>query len=347
LKIIKHIALLLFILVLVAENSFTRLAVDKKNIDSSHNFSLQDINLSDDAFHGHGMLPYTEWWYFDAMLSNNYSAQMSVHIISAFGKGFVFERLDLYKNGVLITHDSISYHLKEIFASSKVPLVQIHGKTILAGSINNITGNFIYNVSFDFHGSAAMLRFVGCTKGWKGQHQGGDWWAVVLPRVTVIGTITIDNTTMNVGGTGYHDHNWGVSERTCFHFGWFWGKFNSLEYTATWSVILSTRATVQPIMVVNKKNAGYITIPSETIWFSAKDVHLDHFMFVPHFFDIETMTDKVFLVVNMTVIGVDHERFMGFMNYWWYHVKCSGIFMVDGHVEIVDCVFIIEYIRFR
>lgn len=64
-------------------------------------------------------------------------------------------------------------------------------------------------------------------------------------------------------------------------------------------------------MVVNKKNAGYITLPSETIWFSVKDVHLDHFMFVPHFFNIETMTDKVFLVVNMEVIGTDHERFMG------------------------------------
>jgi hypothetical protein len=343
----KRIAFLLLVLILVVGNSFTGLAVDKKNIDSSHGFFPQDIELGDDAFHGQGMLPYTECWYFDAIFSNGYSAQMSVRIISAFGKGFVFQRLDLYKDGVLITHDSISYHLKEIFASSKVPLVQIHGKTILAGSINNITGNFIYNVSFDFPGSAAVLRFVGCTKGWKGQHQSGDWWAVVLPRATVTGTITIDNTTMNVEGTGYHDHNWDVSARACFHFGWFWGKFNSPEYTATWSAVLSTRATVKPIMVVNKKNAGYITIPSETIWFSAKDVHLDHFMFIPHFFNIETMTDKVFLVVNMEVISVNHERFMGFMNYWRYHVKCSGIFMVDGHAETVDSVFIAEYIRFH
>ena len=343
----KRIAFLLFVLVLVVGNSFTGLAVDKKNIDSGHGFFPQDIKLGDDAFHGPGMLPYTECWYFDAMFSNGYSAQMSVRIISAFGKGFVFQRLDLYKNGVLITHDSTSYYLKEIFASSKIPLVQIHGQIILAGSINNITGNFIYNVSFDFPGSSAVLHFVGCTKGWKGQHQCGDWWAAVLPRATVTGTITIDNTSINVEGMGYHDHNWDVSARACFHFGWFWGKFNSPEYTATWSAILSTRATVQPIMVVNKKNAGYITIPSETIWFSAKDVLLDHFMFVPHFFNIETMTNKVFLVVNMEVISVDHERFMGFMNYWRYHVKCSGIFMVDGHAETVDGLFIAEYLRFR
>ena len=70
-------------------------------------------------------------------------------------------------------------------------------------------------------------------------------------------------------------------------------------------------------------------------------------MFIPYFFDIETMTDKVFLVVSMEVIDVDYDRFMGFMNYWRYHVKCSGTFMVDGHAETVDGVFIAEYIRFR
>jgi predicted secreted hydrolase len=343
----KHFALLFLILVLGISSSFSGFAIDNKSIEGSDGFAPQDINLGDDAFHGHGILPYTEWWYFDAMFSNGYSTQMSVRIISVFGKGFVSQQLNLYKDGVLIIHDSTSYRLKEIFASSKVPFVQIHRKTILAGLRDNTTGDFVYNLSFDFPGSVAVLRFVGCTKGWKGQHQSGDWWAVVLPRATVTGMITIDNTTMNVEGTGYHDHNWDVSARACFHFGWFWGKFDSTEYTAIWSGVLSTRATVQPIMVVNKKNAEYIAIPSKTIWFSAKDFHLDHFMFVPHFFNIETMTNKVFLVVNMQVSSVDHERVMGFMNYWRYHVKCSGIFMVDGHAETVDSVFIAEYIRFR
>ena len=111
--------------------------------------------------------------------------------------------------------------------SSEIPFVQINGKTTLAGSYDDTTRNFIYDVSFDFAGNAAVLHFVGCTEGWKGQHPSGDWWAVILPRATVTGTITIDNTTLNVEGTGYHDHNWDVNERACFNFGWFWGKFNS------------------------------------------------------------------------------------------------------------------------
>ena len=343
----KRIAFLLLVLILVVGNSFTGFAVDKKNIDSSHGFSPQNIELGDDAFHGHGILPYTEWWYFDAMFDNGYSAQMSIRIVSVYGKQMAVMRLDFCKNSVFVSHQSQSYYLNEIIASSTVPLVQLQGKAIMVGSYDNRTGNFIYDVSFDFSGNATALRFVGCTKGWKGLLNSGAGWAVILPRADVTGTITVNDTTMNVTGVGYHDHDWNVKSRMAVSFGWFWGKIDSSNFTATWSTILTTRTIVQPIMVVNKKNAGYIAIPSETIWFSAKDLHLDHFMFVPQFFNIETMTDKVFLVVNMEVISVNHERFMGFMNYWRYHVKCSGIFMVDGHAETVDSVFIAEYIRFH
>jgi hypothetical protein len=343
----KRIALLPLVVVLIVGSSFNGIAVDKKNIDSGHGFSPQDIELDDDAFHGHGMLPYTEWWYFDAMFNNGYSAQMSIRIVSIYGKQMAVMRLDFYKNSVFVSHQSQSYYLNEIVVSSTIPLVKLQGKTIMVGSCDNNTGDFIYDVSFDFYGNAAALHFVGCTKGWKGLLNSGSAWAVILPRADVTGTIMVNDTTMNVTGVGYHDHDWNVKSRMVVSFGWFWGKIDSSNFTATWSTILTTRTTEQPIMVVNKKNAGYITIPSETIWFSAKDVHLDHFIFVPHFFNIETMTNKVFLVVNMEVTSINHERFMGFMNYWRYHVKCSGIFMVDGHAETVDGMFIAEYFRFH
>jgi len=345
-NLLKQAFPLVFIILLIG-TSGTVIALGNINPHKAFDFAPQDITLADDAFHGTGVLPFTEWWYFDAMFDNGYSTQMSIRIISVYGKQMALMRLDFYKNSVFISHQSQSYYLNEIVASSTVPLVQLQGKTIMIGSWDNSTGNFIYDVSFDFSGNAAALRFVGCTKGWKGLLDSGAGWAVILPRADVTGTITVNDTTMNVTGVGYHDHDWDVKSRMAVSFGWFWGKIDSSNFTATWATILTTRATLQPIMVVNKKNAGYIAIPSETIWFSAKDVHLDHFMFLPRFFNIETMTDTVFLVVNMEVISVNHERFMGFMNYWRYHVKCSGIFMVDGHAETVDGVFIAEYLRFR
>jgi hypothetical protein len=343
----KHTTLVSLIFFLCISSSLSGVAMDITNVNGTPGFSPQDITLGDDAYHGQGLLPFTEWWYFDAMFDNGYSAQMSIRVICVFGKGYVFERLDLYKNGTLYTHDSVSYYLRDVFFSAEIPLVKINGKTIFSGSYDAGLENYVYDVSFDFPETAADLHFVGCTEGWKGQHPSGDWWAVFLPRASVAGSITVGDTTLNVEGIGYHDHNWGVNQRACVNFGWFWGKFHTPEYTAIWSAILSTRATVKPIIVVNVKNAGYIAIPSETIWFSAKDLRMDHLLLVPYLFTIETVTEKVFLTVSMEVIDIDYTRFMGFMNYWRYHVRCSGTFMVDGHVETIEGLFIAEYIRFR
>jgi predicted secreted hydrolase len=343
----KRAGVLLSILILVVVPVLGGSATERFVTPSYSNFSPQDITLIDDAFHGHGPRPFTEWWYFDAMFDNNYSAQMSIRVVSTLGKGFVFKRLDLYKGGTLVSHAMQSFHLSELLASSEIPFIQMDGSTLINGTYDNSTGAFVFDVSFSFPTCSTNLHFVGCTKGWKGQTKGGVWWAVVLPRADVTGTIMVDNETINVTGTGYHDHNWDLNGKAVLNFGWFWGKVNSMEYTVTWSAIMPSRFTMQPVMVVNEKNAGYIAVPSATIWFSSQDTRFDHFKPIPFFFSIETMTDKVFLIVNMEVVSVQHERFMFFMNYWRYHVKCTGTFMVNGHAEPINGVFIAEYLRFH
>lgn len=311
------------------------------------NFLPQDMMIRDDAFHGRGRLPFTEWWYFDAMFDNGYSVQMSIRIISSFGKGLVFERLDMYYNHTIITDRTRTFQMSDLNASSEIPLVQLQGTTIFTGTLNATTGFFDYVVSFEFPGYAADLRFVGCTQGWKGQQKGGDWWAVALPRADVSGSIIIDNETIDVEGTGYHDHNWDVTATSVMRFGWFWGKFNSPDYSVTWSMLLPNRISKVPILVVNKRNAGYLAIPQKEVWFSAEDIRSDHLMRVPYFFNIGTMTETVLLIVDMAVIHVDYKRIMGTMHYWRFHVKCTGTILLDGQAETVNGVFIAEYVRFR
>jgi predicted secreted hydrolase len=334
-------------LVLLLGSSFSGFSAGQKISQKGLNVSLQDIVLGDDAFHGKRTFPSTEWWYFDAIFDDRYSAEMSVRVLSALQKGIVISRLNIYDQGSLLSSDYASYQLNEFSASLDVPLVQINGNTVISGSYDNTTGNFIYDVSFEFPQCAAALHYVGCTKGWKRQQQTGEWWVVVLPQATVTGTIIVNNTTKKVSGTGYHDHDWDVTWRTALNYGWFWGHVSSSNYTATWATILSTRATVKPMLVVNENNAGYLDVPSKTIWFSAKDIHLDHGRFVPYFFNIETMTDDVFLVVNMQVVSIHHEPFISLVNYWRYHVKCTGTIIMNGHIELVDGVFIAEYLQFR
>jgi hypothetical protein len=342
----KNFASLLLILLLLISSPLSILAGLVK-AESSTGFTPQDIILRDDAFHGHRNFPLTEWWYFDAMFDNGYSVQLSVRVINIFGKGIVFERLDLYYNYSIIADQVTIHRITDFFASSEVPFVQLQGKTILSGTQNTTSGFFDYNVSFEYPGCAALLHFIGCTQGWKGQQKSGEWWAVAVPRADVTGQIIVNNETIYVTGNGYHDHNWDVTAKSLLRFGWFWGKFNSPGYTVTWSALLPTRTTMKPILVLNRKNAGYLGVPSSEVWFSLQDVHLNHLMRVPYFFNIATMTGTVFLIVDMEVIHVDYKHLLGSMQYWRFHVKCIGTILTDGHAEIVDDVFIAEYIRFR
>jgi hypothetical protein len=310
-------------------------------------FSPENIVLKDDAFHGRGYLPFTEWWYFDAMFENGYSTQMSLLTVSMAGKGYVFERLDIHYNNALLVDKVTSYSFPDLNASSEVPFAQIDGKTILEGTQNLTTGYFDYDVSFEYPGYAALLHYSGDTQGWKGQQITGDCWAVPCPRADVTGILLIDNQTIPVTGIGYHDHNWKITAKSILRFGWFWGKFDSANYTATWAALLPNRVIMNPILVINEKDDGYYNVPTDSIWLSVEDFHFDHLMRIPYSFTIATMTDTVFLLVNMTVINVDYKRDMGIIQYWRFHVKCSGVIFIDSHAEKVEGVFIAEHLRFR
>lgn len=316
----------------------------------AHNNSMttiEDITLGDDAFHGRGDLHFIEWWYFDAKLDNGYSLVLGVQVLNIFARGIVTSRLTLYQQGAVVMKSYEKYFLRDFSASAEIPSVLIEGNQIILGSYDALNDCFVYQVTLNAPEGAISLQFTGLTKGWKRQQQTGDWWVVVLPRANVTGTITLNNTTMNVTGTGYHDHNWGIGPRVALHFGWFWGTCSSSNYTVTWAEIRTTRMTNIPIMVVNTMEDGYLEIPSETIWFSTDDFSFDHFMRVPWFFNIETVTEHVFLVVDMEVLLVDHTEMLGFINYWRYHVRCTGTIVVDGHMETVEGISIMEYLRFR
>jgi hypothetical protein len=309
--------------------------------------TLEDVTLQDDAFHGHGKRPYAEWWYFDAVFDNGYSMTMGVKVFNVLGRGGVSTRVDIYQKGSRILESEKTVPMKQFYASIEIPLVAIEGEELVHGSYDPASGHFIYNVSYQTSQGGLSLRFIGCTQGWKRQQKAGDWWVVMLPRATVTGTLTIGGTSVNVTGTGYHDHTWGVRPRIALNYGWFWGTFESANYSATWAMTYPMRLMRHPMMVLNEKDGGYLDIPPETIWFSAKQSRLNHLRLIPMYLNTETMTEKVFLTVNMHVISVDHANLLGVIQYWRYHVNCSGTIMLHGQMETIEGVFIAEYLRFR
>jgi predicted secreted hydrolase len=309
--------------------------------------SIQDITLQDDAFHGRGKFPFIEWWYFDAKFENGYTMTLGVQVIDIILIKAVTTRLTIYNQGVVVMKSMEKHSLDELIASFQIPSVAIAGKQLILGKYDAINDCFIYNVTVEVSEGSLSLQFIGDTKGWKRKQQTGDWWVVVLPRATVTGTMTIGSSQMNVTGIGYHDHNWHVHPVIVLNFGWLWGTCYSSNYTITWAKLLRMRLIQCPILVVNGKDDGFLGIPPETIWFSIKNTQIDHLKSIPWCINIETMTEKAFLVLNMQVISVDYTMFLGFIDYWRYHIKCTGMIIKDSRMESIQGISIMEYLRFR
>lgn len=312
-----------------------------------YNFSPQDIVLKDDAYHGSKGLQFTEWWYFDAALNDGYSIQYSARIVSGLKLSFLFIRFDVYKNGHLVTHKRKMYLLKDVQISKETPFIKIGERTILQGRLDEKTGNLVYDISFALEDFTADLRFIGTTKGWKGKHEADDWWAVALPRALVQGTITFQNETLALQGSGYHDHNWNVKIFALKNIGWYWGKIYSDRIAITWANILRTTVKIQPLLVINLIHDGYTNILPKQFHISATDISEENGKLIPHVFTLDVHTSDIILDVTMKSIDIHHVKIFPLMDYWRYHVRCTGSITMDSITESINELFIAEFLKFR
>jgi predicted secreted hydrolase len=328
---------------------------DKKNEvyksikDSPFRFNPKNITIKDDAFHGSNDPRFTEWWYFDAVFDNGYSAQLSVRVLSIVKNRFVpiIQRLDIYKDGALLQHNKIRHSLKKSEMSKEKPIIKLSGEQVIKGEINK-NGNMEYHLTFNINNTSADLIFEGCTKGWKGTNPGGDFWAVVLPRAKVKGVLKIDDKEIKVKGTGYHDHNWDVKYKvTRKNLGWFWGKINTENFTITWATIFKNKNIGQPLLVINENDKGYINFKPEEIKFIGDKLGLENGKKIPHHFLLEADNGDSKLNFLMDTKDLHHVRVMLTYHYWRYHLKCIGKIIVDNKSEEVNDMQIAEFLRFK
>jgi hypothetical protein len=103
----------------------------------------------------------------------------------------------------------------------------------------------------------------------------------------------------------------------------------------------------QSLLVINEKNGGYFNIESEEIQFNIGDIRITDWMLLPHSFVLKVHNKQVSLNINMSSITTHHMRIMGVINYWRYHVKCTGSITIDSQLEIINDTYIAEFMRFR
>jgi hypothetical protein len=178
--------------------------------------------LKDDAYHyspdGINDHLYTEWWYFNVY---NEDRQFMVAYFltdpaNLTGLGDAKMLAVVYDEMPLIGLTSTP--VSDFTADYEKPDVTIGSNTLLA--LNNTT--FVINGScHDMYTLTPIqwnLTYTMDAGSWFGMpapvhvgHIPDDWmqWLCYMTGANVAGTITIGETTYNMSGRGYHDHNWG------------------------------------------------------------------------------------------------------------------------------------------
>jgi predicted secreted hydrolase len=309
---------------------------------SSLSFIPENLSNLDDVYHTSEQQYATEWWYFDALLNNQYTIQFSVHVYTFFKTGFATIQCNIYDQGKSIIAERSFTPLSSITLSTQQPFIAIEGTPIL---IHNQSTD-IYQVKHSTNTYSFNLTFQGITKGWKGTTTAGDW-AVIHPKAAVTGYLSIQDETNLVTGIGYHDHNWNITFSTGLNFGWLWGKTITTDHVLTWASIFETWYKQNPLLVINKDHGTYKNIPSEYIDFSVTKIEFKNGLIIPYGFTISTNSQEYNISLSVEILDSDFITVFGLINYWRYHIHTKGTIQFNHDIETIDDYNIAEFIRFR
>ena len=202
---------------------------------------LYRLDRIDDAFHGQPSPDAFEWWYFDAIFDNGYSAATSWHIgeMGTANPEARFIMFSIYAPDGKKTGTLVNFPVSAAFASTETCDVKM--------SDNRLHGEFPrYEIHFRSGDIGGDLSFENLTQGYRSPPDGVTYlgrepdrymaWTVAQPRARVTGKLILAGEVIPVNGVGYHDHNWGnVSLQELFDH-WYWGRLFLPNHTLLYSV---------------------------------------------------------------------------------------------------------------
>jgi len=247
-------------------------------------FDAEDITFDDACYKGDNLFHTLEWWYFDAVFDNGYSAEYHINIFSKADVGFAVSMLNIYQDGQLISHSRKILPLREFIYLSNQPLLWFSGQQILVGQMDD-QGNWFFRLSIEMDDATIDLEFKSFTKGWKSKILNMWWWGIIQPKADVTGSLTIHDETINVVGNGYQEHGW--DGNFPFVQGWYWGKFCGDTLNVIWTNVIKYPWKQYLMLVVNQDNGEYVNVPVEDIDFEMTDYEIIDGCKIPtafHFF---------------------------------------------------------------
>jgi hypothetical protein len=129
--------------------------------------------------------------------------------------------------------------------------------------------------------------------------------------------------------------------------GWYWGKIYSDRIAITWANILRTTVKVQPLLVINLIHNGYTNVLPTQFRISATDISEENGKLIPHVFTLDAQASNISLHITMKSIDIHYVKIFPLMDYWRYHVHCTGSITMDSNTESINELFIAEFLKFR
>ena len=314
----------------------------------------KDITPKDDAFHGSADRRAAEWWYFDVILDNGYTAHIGCMTFSKNNKGNAQKVLEIYKDGKPIFAKREKYKFKEFQTSKEVPSVKFNDESLIEFDQDRFekTGEWAYKISIKIEDYGFNLIFLSTTKGWKIQTD-RESWTVAQPKAVVSGELSIKGKKMSVKGIGYHDHNWNYTLLTLLNYGkgWYWGRIMSKSYNITFAKIIKSKNLYELHVVVNVDNKGYYVIKPDRVKFKTNKIvkHLGKKTPTEFYMKIKDGIGKTPIKIDIEMKNpkIHFEKRLLFLSYWRFHVKSKGFISVDSKKENIDETQIIELMKFR
>jgi len=336
----------------INRNFFTNSIFNK-----THSMENSDIHAclpQDDSFHGSTPFPSVEWWYFDSMFTQNYSAHIGFKIFTFQGFHLLKPSINIYKNTTLIGNETTILPQTKFSVSTQYPNINIQGKTVMWLNKSHYEKNneWKYHLRYSLNHIGINLTFISETRGWCYQ-TAYEGWTVAIPKGQVEGVIYINNTKISVNGRGYHDHNWNFSLQTPARgWSWYWGKLTGESVNLAWAIIKDTgileQTFVNKLGVLNIHQDQFIVIDPDHISFNADSYIFKNNRFIPTEFHLVAKQDDIFVNITFYSIGIHRSDPMVLtIHYWRYFVSVSGVISYKDSVEYLhNKVQIMEYMRF-
>ena len=183
-----------------------------------------------------------EWWYFDSKYADGSS------LVIVFFTKPVTSFAAAFKPYVSLNYiNPNGKELRTEFAAAEYSFskeqcdVRI-GDSYIKGDLNH------YEIYFKNEEAECRLTLDGSVPSWRpesGHIYFGEKdffaWLPAIPEGVVSGTLTLKDETIQLSGTGYHDHNWGNKLMILLMNDWYWGRAKIGDYVVVSSYIYANK----------------------------------------------------------------------------------------------------------